>query len=124
MGLRQVMGAGNSRNSFVTEVPAVGNLFIHFASMCNDQHMYLPGAVVDPIDHAPFAQPEAQTAGEFSREAFDVVVPARVVFQMAETARQFAGKRRIGGGEKSTSLRREDNFKHPNAPCASSHLFL
>src|SRR4051812_28948793 len=92
---------------------------IRFASMGDDQDADLVCAIVDTIDHAPIAHSIAQPAREFSAQTLDVVVPARVVLQLRETAGQLAGERRISGGEEGLRLRRENDIKHRGAPCAS-----
>lgn len=87
--------------------------------MRDNQHMHLPRSIIDTVDHSPVTNSKTQTPSEFSGETLDVVVPPWVALQLSETPRQFACERWIGRGEEGSRFGREDQLKHPVAPCAS-----
>src|SRR4051812_5677219 len=88
--------------------------------MRDRRYDYLSRAIINHIDHTPITDPVSQAARQRSGEAFDVVVPAWVVLKLPEAASQFARERLIRFVEKRLRFGREDDLKHPTAPCASS----
>ena len=57
-------------------------LVIHVAAMRDGKHQHAICLVVDPINDAPIANAVTQMAGEFARQAFDIVVPARLALSL------------------------------------------
>jgi hypothetical protein len=87
--------------------------------MSDEQDVDLPSAVVNPVDDSPISNAVANVARQPTCETFNVVVVTRIVFQLSETSGQFSRQGLIRQVEERLGFGREDNFKHPIAPCAS-----
>ena len=59
-------------------------LFVHLATMGDEQHVYFPGAIVDAIHNTPISYSISKKPGQRTREALDVVMTPRVALELGE----------------------------------------
>lgn len=77
----------------------------------------------DAINHPPIAHPEAQEAGEFTCQSFDLRVLPWASLELLKASCELPCNDRVGMRIEVASFRREDDLKHRDGPSASQLLF-
>src|SRR5258706_10991982 len=94
-------------------------LLIYFAAMGNRKHQHAICPVFDPINDAPVSNAVTEMADKFARQSLDVIVPARLTFQLRKAPSKLSRQRPVGSREEGLNLWREHDLKHPTGPCAN-----